>query len=65
MTGEPRPVDRVPAFLDVLLGRASSIVEPRHPLCWSRQVGDDEADAGIEPAWMPLDLGHHAVARRP
>ena len=32
MSREPRPVNRMLAFLDMLLGRASSIVELRHAL---------------------------------
>ncbi len=59
------PVDRVLAFLDMLLRRASSIVELRHPLGRSRQVGDDEADARVQLARMPLDLGHHSAALTP
>lgn len=58
MAGKPRPVDRMLAFLDMLLGRASSIVELRHALGWSRQVGDDEADARVQLAGMSRDLGH-------
>ncbi len=37
---QPRPFDRVLAFLDVLLRLASLIVEPCHPLSATRQVGD-------------------------
>ena len=55
---KPRPVDGVLALLDMLLRRGPSIVELRHPRSRSRQVGDDEADAGIKLAGMPLDLGH-------
>ncbi len=46
VAGLTRPVDRVLAFLDPLLGCTPSIVELRHPRSRSRQVGDDEADAG-------------------
>jgi len=51
------------AFLDPLLGRAALIVERHDPLGWARQVRHDEADAGIEFARMPLDLGHDAARR--
>ena len=53
------------AFLDPLLGRAALIVERHDPLGWVRQVRHDEADAGIEFARMPLDLGHDAARRLP
>jgi hypothetical protein len=42
---QPRPLDRAPAFLDPLLGRAALIVEGDNPLGRAGQVGDDEADA--------------------
>src|SRR5580704_14672594 len=63
--GQPRPVDRVLAFLDPLLGRAALIVEGHDPLGRARQVGHDEADAGVEFARMPLDLGHDAARHLP
>ena len=62
---QPRPVDRVLAFLDVLLGFAPLIVESNHPLGGARQVGDDEADTGMQFAGMPFDLGHHAPLPAP
>ncbi len=37
---QPRPFDRVLAFLDVLLRFAPLIVEPCHPLGGTGQVGD-------------------------
>ena len=39
MAREPRPVDGVLAFLNLLLRRGPAIVEPRHPLGGPRQVG--------------------------
>ena len=36
------------AFLDPLLGSAALIVERNNPLGRTAQVGDDEADAGIQ-----------------
>ena len=53
------PFDRVLALLDVLLRFAPLIVEGHHPLDGARQVGDDEADTGMQFAGMPFDLGHH------
>ena len=58
LAGQPRPGDGVLAFLDPLLRRATLVVEHHHPLGRSRHVGDDEADAGIQFARMPLDLRH-------
>ena len=57
---QPRPLDRILAFLDVLLRFASLIVEPCHPLGGTGQVGDDEADTGMQFAGMPFHLGYHA-----
>jgi hypothetical protein len=42
--GEPRPFERILALLDVLLGGASTVVEPQDPLVRQAAVGDDEAD---------------------
>ena len=56
-----RPFDRVLAFLDVLLARAALVVEGDDTLDRPRQVGDDKADARVQLAWMPLDLGHDAA----
>ncbi len=50
---QPRPFDGVLAFLDVLLRFASLIVKGYHPLGGARQVGDDEADTGMQFAGMP------------
>jgi hypothetical protein len=41
------------------------IVETDNPLGRARQVGDDEADAGIKLAGVPLNLGDHAARRLP
>src|SRR6266851_4969237 len=35
------------------------VVERDDALCWPRQVGDDEADARIKLARVPLDLRHN------
>ena len=56
---QARPLDRVLAFLDPLLARPALVVEGDDILGGSRHVGDDEADARIEFARMPFDLGNH------
>ncbi len=53
VAGKPCPVDRVLAFLDVLLRRATAVVELRHPLGGPRQVGHDKADPRTKLAWLP------------
>ncbi len=55
--GQARPLDRTLALFDVLLRSAALIVESDDPLRRARQVGDDEADAGIKLARMPLVSG--------
>jgi len=40
-------------------------VELHHPRVGPGQVGHDEADAGIELALVPLDLGHHPAGSGP
>ena len=62
---QPRPPDRVLAFLDPLFGRAAPIVERDNALSRAAQVGDDESDARIQLARMPLDLGDHAARLGP
>jgi hypothetical protein len=63
--GSPRPLDRAFAFFDPLLARAALVVEGDDILGGSRHVGDDEADARIEFARMPFDLGDHPAQLRP
>ncbi len=46
VAGKPRPVDRVLAFLDVLLRRVTADVELRHPLGGPRQVGHARQQMG-------------------
>ena len=53
---QPRPVEGVLAFLDMLLGGAALVIEPHHPVGLHRQVGDDEAHAGKQLTRMPFDL---------
>jgi hypothetical protein len=43
--GQACPIDRLLAFLEVLLCRSTLIVEPDDPVWLHRQVGDDETDA--------------------
>jgi hypothetical protein len=41
---EPRPLQRVFAFFDMLLRRSPVIVKGEHPLVGQAAVGDQEAD---------------------
>ena len=56
VAGQPRPAQRILALADPLLGGAAAVVELADPLGRPLQVGDDEADARIELALVPLDL---------
>jgi hypothetical protein len=56
MAGQPRPAQRQLALFDVLLGGATAVVELADPFGRPLQVGDDEADARVELALVPLDL---------
>ena len=58
---QPRPAEGILAFLDMLLGGATLIVEAHHPAGLHRKVGDDEAQAGEQLPRMPLDLRDHAA----
>src|SRR5712691_3697980 len=58
---QPGPLHRVLAFLDPLLAGAALIVEADDPLGGAGQVGDDEADAGITLAGVPLDFCYDAA----
>lgn len=64
-TGKPRPFDRALALFDPLLARAALVVEGDDILGAPRHVGDDEADARIKLARMPLDLGDDPTRLRP
>ena len=57
---QPRPLDRPLAFFDPLLACAALVVEGHDILGGASHVGHDEADARIEFAWMPFDLGDDA-----
>jgi hypothetical protein len=52
-------MDRSLAFLDPLFACAALVVERDDPLSWAAHVGDDEANARIKLARMPLDFGDH------
>ena len=54
---QARPVEGMFAFLDVLLGSSTLIVEPHHLFRFLFRVGDDEADLRQQFARRPFDLG--------
>ncbi len=54
----PRPFDRVLAFLDPLFRRAPVIIESDDPFSGTAQVSHDEADTGVKFAGVPFDLGN-------
>lgn len=56
-TGKPRPFDRALALFDPLLARAALVIEGDDIRGAPRHVDDDEPDARIKLARMPLDLG--------
>src|SRR3954454_17642761 len=51
--------DRALSFLDVLLTRATPIVESDDTLGRPRQISDDETDMRVQLARTPFDLGHN------
>src|SRR3954454_18162049 len=56
--GQSRPLDRVLAFFDILLARATPVIEGNDALSGSRQVSDNESNTRVKLARMPFDLGH-------
>ncbi len=44
LAGKTRPIDRLPAFLDMPFGGDALVVEPNDPVRFHRQLGDHEAD---------------------
>ena len=62
--GQPRPLQRVLAFLDVLFRRAAVIVKGKHPLVGQAAIGDQEADSREQFTRMELDLGDKAPGLR-
>jgi len=61
VTREPRPGDRVLAFLDLLLRRAALIIERHHRVGGARHIGDNAADPRIEFAGVPLHLHKYTI----
>ena len=53
------------AFLDPLLGRATTVVKVNHALGSCAPIGHDETDSRKEFAAMPLDLGNHPTRPLP
>ena len=62
---QPRPLDRALAFLDPLLARPALVVEGNDALGRAAHVRHDKADARIQFARMPLDLGDHPARLGP
>ena len=62
---QPRSMEGVFAFLDVLLGGAALRVKPHHPFGLHRQVGDDDTRAGEQLTRMPCELGDHPARALP
>src|SRR5262249_4419876 len=62
---QPSPFDRALSLFDPLLCCAAPVVESDDPLGRPRQVGNDEADARVQLARMPLDFGHNAARLAP
>ena len=60
---EPRPSDRSLALLDPLFASAAFVVESHDVPGGPRHVGDDEADARIKLARMPLHLSDDAALK--
>jgi hypothetical protein len=58
---QPSPFDRALSLFDPLLCCAALVVEGDDTLGRSRQISDDEADARVQLARMPLDLGQDAA----
>ena len=54
MTGEPRPLHCILAFLDPLLRRPPMVVEADNVLLAPAEVGDDEPNSGEKLATMPF-----------
>ena len=63
--GEPCPLERILALLDMLLGGAPAIVEGHHALVWQAAIGNDEADRRKQFARVELDLRHDPAGVRP
>ena len=57
LAGKTRPIDRLPAFLDMPFGGDALVVEPNDPVRFHRQLGDGEADLREQVTPMPFDPG--------
>ena len=62
---DSRVLDRTLALLDPLLCCAALVVEGDDALGRPRQVGDDEADAGVKLIGVPFGLGHDTARLLP
>ena len=49
----------------MLLARAALVIEGDNTLGGPRQIGDDEADARVQLARVPLDFGHDVARLAP
>ena len=63
--GQSRPLDRALSFFDPLLACPALIIERDNALGRPRQIGNDEADARVQLARMPFDLGHDMAGFAP
>ncbi len=61
LAGQPRQIDRLLAFLDMLLCCAALIVELDNPVCLHRQAVDHKSDTGKQLARMPFDFGDNTA----
>ena len=57
--GQACPFNGVLAFLDPLFTDAALVLESHDLLGGMGHVGNNEADPGIQFAWMLFDLGDH------
>ena len=62
---QPRPTDRLHAFLDVLLCGAMLVVETDDPIGVHRQAGYDKADTWKQLARMPFDFANNPAGPVP
>src|ERR1017187_9594837 len=62
---QPRPLNRILALLDPLLGGSPLIVKPDDPYCRSDEIRPDEAYPREQLAFVPFDLGDHSTGPVP
>ena len=65
MTGKPRPIHRILAFLDALFRCPSVVVEMDDILLAPAEVGDDEPDSGEKLATMPFHFCDYPALMTP